>query len=55
MIWEGPYVTITKRGVVVKSGKTVDGVFVTKFDEEGVYVITATKEDTEDTEAENQP
>ena len=41
---DGATVTITKRGVVVKSGKTVDGAFVTKFDEEGVYVITATKE-----------
>jgi PGF-pre-PGF domain-containing protein len=42
---EGATVTITKRGIVVKSGKTdANGLFITKLDEKGVYVITATKE-----------
>jgi len=38
-------ITITKRGIVVQTGKTdVNGIFKTSLDEEGVYIITVTKE-----------
>ena len=38
-------ITITKRGIVVQTGKTdANGIFRASLDEEGVYIITATKE-----------
>ncbi len=39
-------ITITRRGIVVQTGKTdVNGIFRTSLGEEGVYIITATKEE----------